>query len=154
MLAVTHAALGLLAGSACASLAGLPSAAGGLLGVAGALLPDIDHPGSWIGRRVPFVSWPLALAFGHRGVTHSLLAVLACLAALPLAGVAPAALPVALGYLSHLLADYCTPAGVPFLWPSPRVFRSPYVLRTGSLPELALAGLLWLVAMFSILGRL
>ncbi|VEB43121.1 Inner membrane protein ydjM [Chromobacterium violaceum] len=44
-------------------------------GLAGSLLPDIDHPKSWLGRRIPFLSRPISYLFGHRGITHSLLAV-------------------------------------------------------------------------------
>ena len=45
----------------------------------GALLPDIDHPSSWVGRRLRVISRPLAATIGHRGITHSLVAVVACL---------------------------------------------------------------------------
>ncbi len=41
------------------------------------LLPDIDHPKSFLGQRLSWISKPVARAFGHRGFTHSLLAVLA-----------------------------------------------------------------------------
>lgn len=39
------------------------------------LLPDIDHPRSLLGQRLRWISAPIARAFGHRGFTHSLLAV-------------------------------------------------------------------------------
>lgn len=39
------------------------------------LLPDIDHPRSLLGQRLRWISVPIARAFGHRGFTHSLLAV-------------------------------------------------------------------------------
>ncbi|WP_427925738.1 metal-dependent hydrolase [Shewanella algae] len=39
----------------------------------GSLLPDLDHPSSTIGKRVLFVSVPLAGLFGHRQFTHSIL---------------------------------------------------------------------------------
>lgn len=42
-----------------------------VLGV-GALFPDIDHPGSFIGKRVPIVSDGVRKLFGHRGIVHSL----------------------------------------------------------------------------------
>ena len=87
----------------------------------GALLPDIDHPSSWIGRRLWPISKPLSMVIGHRGLTHSLLAVMAGLAVLvlmePGRGLARLAEPLALGYLSHLAADALTPSGVPLLWP-------------------------------------
>ena len=39
------------------------------------LLPDIDHPKSFLGQRLSWISKPIARAFGHRGFTHSLLVV-------------------------------------------------------------------------------
>lgn len=80
MLAFTHLATGVFLASATA-MAVKPShletqllILGGLIG---SLLPDIDHPRSWIGRRILFISLPLSALVGHRGVTHSLLAILA-----------------------------------------------------------------------------
>lgn len=43
------------------------------------LLPDIDHPKSFLGQRLSWISKPVARAFGHRGFTHSLLAVFGAL---------------------------------------------------------------------------
>ena len=82
------------------------------------LLPDIDHPKSFLGQRLKWISKPIARAFGHRGFTHSLLAVFALLATfylkVPESWFIPAdALQgMVLGYLSHILADMLTPAGV------------------------------------------
>ena len=39
------------------------------------LLPDIDHPKSVLGQRLRWIALPIARAFGHRGFTHSLLAI-------------------------------------------------------------------------------
>ncbi|MDD5457569.1 MAG: metal-dependent hydrolase [Candidatus Margulisbacteria bacterium] len=44
--------------------------------VIGAVLPDIDHPKSLIGKLFPFISNPLERRFGHRTFTHSLLGAL------------------------------------------------------------------------------
>ena len=43
------------------------------------LLPDIDHPKSFLGQRLSWISKPVARGFGHRGFTHSLLAVFGAL---------------------------------------------------------------------------
>lgn len=40
----------------------------------GSVLPDIDESRSYIGKRIPFLSRPVNLLFGHRGLTHSALA--------------------------------------------------------------------------------
>jgi inner membrane protein len=44
-------------------------------GIIGSHLPDIDHPKSAFGSRVLPLSIPISTVFGHRGITHSLLAV-------------------------------------------------------------------------------
>lgn len=83
------------------------------------LLPDIDHPKSFLGQRLKWISKPIARAFGHRGFTHSLLAVFALLATfylkVPESWFIPAdALQgMVLGYLSHILADMLTPPVFP-----------------------------------------
>ncbi len=96
------------------------------------LLPDIDHPKSFLGQRLKWISKPIARAFGHRGFTHSLLAVFALLATfylkVPESWFIPAdALQgMVLGYLSHILADMLTPAGVPPALAMPLAFPLAY----------------------------
>lgn len=109
------------------------------------LLPDIDHPKSVVGQRLKWIAVPVARAFGHRGFTHSLLAVFGALALFCLklpqnAVIPPDALQgMVLGYLSHILADMITPAGVPLLWPCRWRFRVPILLpRKGNQLERAL----------------
>ncbi len=95
----------------------------------GGLLPDLDHPESVLGRRLPLLSVPLANTFGHRGMTHSLGAVLVMLAVLigittayhwnTVAWLVP---PLIVGYLSHILGDAMTPSGVPLFWPRKRTY--------------------------------
>lgn len=86
----------------------------------GATLPDAD----------------LKLRIRHRGITHS---ALAC-ALVAWAAVATGLPGVAIGYVSHVLADACTPAGVRALSPLSR--RAVHLLpkaariRTGSVREL------------------
>ncbi len=96
--------------------------AGAAVGVAlcAAVLPDIDHPESWITQRVD----PLRIVsktFRHRTFTHGLL-----MAAL-LYVVLFVALPVPLwlasgifvGWMSHWIIDLTNPAGVMLFWPFP-----------------------------------
>ncbi|MCI2285922.1 metal-dependent hydrolase [Colwellia sp. MSW7] len=79
----------------------LDVAIGWLLTMVGSLLPDLDHPDSTLGKRFKFISYPISALFGHRGITHSLIAV---------AGVSYAAYTfqsvviswLAMGYLLHL----------------------------------------------------
>jgi len=87
------------------------------------LLPDIDHPSSIIGQRFKWVSLLIAKLFGHRGFTHSLLAILSGIILIRTDIFAYWFFPpdvlhaMIIGYFSHLLADMLTPAGIPLLWP-------------------------------------
>lgn len=155
MMAFTHAA----AGSASALLVAQYLHAGPIQsllilsgGVVGSYLPDIDHPKSAFGSRVLPLSLPISAIFGHRGITHSLIAA---------AGMSwlmwwvfqqahwdkgfavPMVVGVAAGYLSHLLGDWLTNSGVPLLWPSNRRFVSPLKLCTGDFREYILALLMY-----------
>ncbi|MEJ1267581.1 metal-dependent hydrolase [Pantoea ananatis] len=95
------------------------------------LLPDIDHPKSLLGQRLRWLSHPIARAFGHRGFTHSLLAVAASLwlfqINVPKSWPLPA--DVLQGADARLSEPYCGgyahSAGVPLLWPCRWRFRLP-----------------------------
>src|ERR1700739_2927857 len=115
MMAGSHTVLGAAAWLAAAPLLGEPavSAPALALAVAGSLLPDIDHPKSWVGRRLGPISAILGGLLGHRGLTHSLAAVSGCGGLLASHGVPRASVdPVVVGYLSHLLGDMLTPRGL------------------------------------------
>lgn len=150
MMAGSHIAVGVAAWAWAAPHLGLspldpPSLA---LAAGGALLPDIDHPHSWVGRRARVISRPLAAIVGHRGFTHSILAVIACGLLLrclnPDRTVMDA---LAIGYLSHLAADLMTTSGLRLAWPLRRRYAIP-LCRTGSLRELAIVSIvvLWTTA--------
>jgi len=82
----------------------------------GAMLPDIDHPDSTIGKRVKWLSYPIRMVFGHRGISHSLFAVSTmCWCAYAADNIWLSWL--ALGYLLHLVGDYLTDSGIPLLYP-------------------------------------
>ena len=101
-----------------------------------ALLPDIDIPTSKVGRASPVVSTIINIAFGHRGLFHSLLAA-GLIYRLDLKFFPAYSIYCLVGYLSHLLLDCLTPSGVPLLWPIPLRFRIP-VIKTGSVSEMIL----------------
>lgn len=91
----------------------------------GSLLPDVDHPKAYVSRRhwmAHGASHLLEAVAHHRGLTHSLLA-LVLLSGITIAGLnylhadVQLALPFALGYLSHLLIDSLNPTGVKWLQP-------------------------------------
>jgi len=151
MMAFTHIAAGAASALLAANWLDAPNAQTVLLlagGVFGSMLPDTDHPASAFGRRVLPISIPLSAIFGHRGITHSLVAVagMSWLAWYALNHLAwnpgysvPFVAGLAAGYLSHLVGDWMTNSGVPLLWPSRRRFVSPVRLFTGDALEYLLA---------------
>lgn len=106
----------------------------------GCCLPDIDHPSSTIGRRVTFVSYPIRLIFGHRGITHSLLAVAILAYSSSLVGNLYLSW-MTFGYAMHLLGDFLTDSGIPALYPSRRRYRFILVGSTGGLSEVLMVSL-------------
>ena len=134
MMVGSHVALGVAAWLVAAPHLGLPVLSPACLGLAlaGSLLPDIDHPKSWLGHRLRPVSRTVSKVFGHRGVTHSALTVGACVWGLLHDG-APrwVVAPLAVGVLSHLAADLLTPAGLRLAWPMRRTWSLP-ICTTGS----------------------
>lgn len=143
---VSHILVGGAAWVAAARLGGMAGDDALALGaaMAGSLLPDIDHPSSWLGRRLWPVSKPLSMLIGHRGLTHSLLAVVGGLMLFQMVQPSPLVArlvePLVVGYLSHLAADALTPAGVPLLWPVKRRFGLA-LCATGGVMELLVVGL-------------
>lgn len=138
MMAGSHLAIGVAAWVWVAPHLGLPAFDPLPLALAGigSLLPDIDHPQSWVGLRLRMISRPLAAMIGHRGITHSLLAGIACGFLLRWNGVSRMAVDaVVVGYLSHLAADLLTSGGLRLMWPSRARFAIP-LCKTGSLTEL------------------
>lgn len=82
--------------------------------VVGSLLPDIDAPSSIVGRHLPF-----GLPFPHRTLTHSVWAVgiVVGLCWLLSQVVGLSAWWLLFGYISHLVMDSISAAGVCWLWP-------------------------------------
>lgn len=106
------------------------------------LLPDLDHPESLAGQRLKWLSRPLYRALGHRGFTHSLLAVAGMVLLLKAPFARAWSVPadvlqgMVIGYLSHIIADMLTSAGVPLLWPCRWRFCLPLInSRKGKQPE-------------------
>ncbi len=143
----THAAAGAFFGALAGHAIGSPET-GLAVGALAALTPDIDAPGSIIGRRVRLVSVLLEALAGHRTVCHTVwfcLLVAAAFAALGswAAGFVPGAsalwgLPALAGALSHLALDACTVTGVKPFDPLPLPGRLAFLghphgpIRTGT----------------------
>ncbi|MCC7264538.1 MAG: metal-dependent hydrolase [Candidatus Latescibacteria bacterium] len=153
MRAPTHAAFGLLCTASLFALGGrplhqdLPAISCALLG---SLLPDLDSPHSALGRLLPFLSERIERRWGHRGASHSLLALGGLgLLLLPLAFLRlPWDAALMAGYLSHLVADCYTKSGAPLFHPYPRLCVFPggerFRIHTGSAQE----GVLLIVLLF------
>jgi inner membrane protein len=116
----SHLLFGATAGAYAAAELGAPVVAGVAVGAIAGLAPDVDHPGSTLGRQLPRAYH--ALTPGHRGPTHTVewCALLGWAVAqlLPYAGVDPAWAAVIgwatfAGACSHLVADLLTEQGIP-----------------------------------------
>ncbi|MFI4819193.1 MAG: metal-dependent hydrolase [Enterobacterales bacterium] len=87
------------------------------------LLPDIDHPKSFIGEKIKWLSKPLNKTLGHRGFTHSLFILISFIFFFKINYFKKKYIPIdsfqsmILGYTSHIIADILTPSGVPIFWP-------------------------------------
>lgn len=110
MTAPTHIALAVVV----CKFAGIPS---NMLpfAVGGALIPDLDHPHSALGRLFFFISGPLNQAFGHRTLTHSIFLYLIPL----IVGFfwCKILFWVVIGAITHIVIDALNTSGVQMLWP-------------------------------------
>jgi inner membrane protein len=129
-----------------------PDGIGWLLAAATSLLPDVDLPPAKIGRLFWFLSGPLERRFGHRTLTHSLVA-LSAVAALSGPLIAIDGLyfwAVVGGYGSHLWIDMLNIRGIDLFWPAPLRLVTPgnrnWRLEVGSKGEMILLSALLAVA--------
>ena len=136
-MARSHVIVGLATWIAAAPMLHLPSLDPVYLSlvVLGSLLPDIDHPKSWVGRRTRPISTAIASTFSHRGITHSAIAGVGLTTLLLHAGYRRArGSALVIGYLSHLAADMLTPRGLRLAWPLRGTWGLP-LCRTDSAME-------------------
>jgi inner membrane protein len=118
-------------------------------GVVGAILPDICHGGSKIGRALPVLSKIINGLFGHRTFTHSLLFLL-LIAALMNAFLPNEAFSagVLVGMASHLVLDMATKNGIKLLFPFKVTVRFPITATTGGAAEYAVFAALSLFTVY------
>lgn len=118
-------------------------------GTIGALLPDICHGGSKMGRTFPALSKIVNTLFGHRTFTHSLLF-------LVLIGVLLDALSaneavtagILVGMASHYILDMATKNGIKLLFPLRITVRFPVTATTGGMSEYAVFAVLSVLAVY------
>jgi inner membrane protein len=111
--------------------------------VIGSLLPDIDEPKSYVGSKSLGAAHIVKGIFGHRGFTHSILALL--LVMIPLfyhgdidlikAGEATGFIMfwtgLSMGYMFHMIGDLFSVSGIPLLYPIKKRTAIP-VYKTGT----------------------
>ena len=130
MLAFGHITIALLATKIFMQKAGIVDT---LFVILMSILPDIDHPNSWLGQIRP-ISYFLYSKFGHRTFTHSL--IFAVLVTNFFAFDMHKYVLAWIGIGTHLFADMLTYTGIPIFWP----YNVNFVilggkLKTGSLQE-------------------
>ena len=105
-------------------------------GVVGALIPDICHGGSKIGRKLPLLSKIISTIFGHRSFTHSLL-FLFLMGILLNSFVTNESIVagILVGMASHYVLDMATKNGIKLLYPIKVTVRFPITTRTGGTVE-------------------
>ncbi|MGB5944544.1 metal-dependent hydrolase [Paenisporosarcina sp.] len=118
-------------------------------GVIGAILPDICHGGSKVGRAFPVVSKVINVLFGHRSFTHSLL-FLVIMAFLMNSFVTNESVTagVLVGMASHLILDMATRNGIKLLFPLKIRVRFPLTTRTGGTVEYMVLAALSLLSVY------
>ena len=97
-----------------------------------AVVPDIDHSKSWIGRKFKPLSLIVNFIFGHRKLIHSLFFVI-LMSFLIKISFNNYHLPFFVGYLSHLFLDSLTKQGIMLFYPFK--FRVNGFLRTNGITE-------------------
>lgn len=114
-----------------------------------ALLPDIDEKHSRMNRWSGILGRIVIKIFRHRGLLHSLLfsgVIALCIGTFFSKAYGLAFL---LGYFAHIFADGITPMGVRILYPLSFKVSGP--LKVGSLGEMLLTGLLFVITiLFSV----
>jgi inner membrane protein len=99
----------------------------------GAILPDIDEPNSYIGKRLKFVSKILKFfKLKHRTYTHSLFFPLLIFL---LGKIHPVFYFISFGVFMHIIGDFLTNGGVPLFYPFIKQKFSAYLFNTGSRRE-------------------
>jgi inner membrane protein len=118
-------------------------------GIIGALIPDICHGGSKIGKKLPLLSKIINLIFGHRSFTHSLL-FLVIISFLMDYFFQNDTIKMGLiiGMLSHYILDMGTKSGIQLFFPFTLRVRFPMTTRTGSKIENFIFSILTLISFY------
>ncbi|MCY7710260.1 metal-dependent hydrolase [Bacillus safensis] len=147
----THIMGGIAASTAVAYYYGFDPVTMAAAGSAGALIPDLCHTKSKIGRKFPLLSTLISSVFGHRTFTHSLLFLL-IIYFLATTYIPNDSLSIGLlgGMASHLILDAGTVNGIKFLFPASIKVRLPFYVKTGSTGEQVVLAALTVVTCYYI----
>ncbi len=145
----THITGGIAAGLAFAQMTNYDPLLLTGAGVIGAVLPDICHGGSKIGRTFPLISKIINVLFGHRSFTHSLL-FLFLMGMLLNSFVTNESVKagILIGIASHLVLDMATKNGIKLLYPIKSRVRFPLTTRTGGKIENVVFSALSLLSLY------
>ena len=150
MLARTHIAAGFLAGLALMPYLQIKGKALFMFIVLlGALMPDIDHPNSKLGRKLGIISSMLRFIFGHRKLFHSLLFVI-LISLLGYYFNNEAGIALFIGCTTHLIADSVTKQGLNIFYPISSFHVSGFIETGGFYETLLFLILLILIAVKTI----
>lgn len=145
----THIIGGIAASLAYAHFSGTDPVVVTCAGIVGALIPDICHGGSKIGRQLPVLSKIINLIFGHRSFTHSLLFIVLIAflmnTFLPYETVTAGLI---VGMVSHYILDMGTRSGIQLFFPIDFRVRFPMTTKTGSMIEGLIFSLLALISFY------
>lgn len=118
-------------------------------GIVGAILPDICHSGSLIGRKIPLLSKIINAMFGHRTLTHSLLfLVLVVFLMNNFFQNDIVKMGLLVGMVSHYVLDMATRNGIKLFFPLKITVRFPVTTKTGSKVENIIFSLLALISFY------
>lgn len=109
----------------------------------GSVLPDIDHKGSWISKRLFFISFFTSKLFQHRIQTHTPMynIIFFSLMYFGFSTIGYSEIGILLsgglfvGVMTHIFLDFTTKAGVPLLKPFTSKMYSLNLFKTGGLGE-------------------
>jgi len=152
----THIATSVTIAAGLSKFFSIPFTIGYLTGVTlGSLLPDIDEPNSYIGRRSFGIAYLVKRKFGHRGFTHSLLC---WLIVTVYCSIFPSLFTVgiSLGYLFHILGDLFSVQGVPLFSPiqeTRQKLPTFMTYRTSSITEFYILIVSFIIMVFIILDE-
>lgn len=144
-----------------------------MFAIIGAIMPDIDHPRSVIGKLFPYISIPLERKYGHRTITHSFIgwgiftaifAFIVFFAALVFVFLLKADVWIwelaprwtaafSISYFSHLILDMFNRRGSQMFWPDPSrdvIPKNPkFRPESGSRVELFIFLILFVLMLFA-----